>query len=114
MAKDFLDNVDAKRVLDAISTATQDTHERKSRNDYYTEKERETFLSEFKTSGRKGLKLPRINLAFTPENHKYISVMSKMRGESITQFVNMLIDKNRELNSDLYDRALEIMDEMKS
>jgi hypothetical protein len=47
------------------------------------------------TRGRKGHKLPRINMAFTPENHKFITFTSRQQGISATEYVNNLIDAAR-------------------
>lgn len=47
------------------------------------------------TQGRKGQKLPRINMGFTPENHEYITRVSRQNGQSITEYVNRLIEKDR-------------------
>lgn len=48
------------------------------------------------TQGKKGHRLPRINMAFTQENHLYIKKISRQAGMSITEYVNILIDKDRE------------------
>lgn len=50
------------------------------------------------TQGRKGQKLPRINMAFTPENHQYIKKVSRQAGMSVTQYINNLIDADRNNN----------------
>lgn len=47
------------------------------------------------TQGRKGQKLPRINMAFTPENHEYIKRVSRQEGKSITQYINGLIEADK-------------------
>lgn len=47
------------------------------------------------TQGRKGHKLPRINMAFTPDNHEYIKHASRQLGISVTEFINNLIDEDR-------------------
>lgn len=47
------------------------------------------------TQGKKGKKLPRINMAFTTENHTYIKKRSRQEGMSITEYVNRLIDDDR-------------------
>lgn len=47
------------------------------------------------TQGRKGHKLPRINMAFTPENHEYIKRTSRQQGISATEFVNNLIEEDK-------------------
>jgi hypothetical protein len=113
MAKDYLDNIDTKRVIDTISEATQDPGEKKA-GVFYTEAEKLAFKNEFRTSGRRCVKLPRINMAFTQENYDYINIMSRVRGETLTQFVNFIISKNRELNADLFDRAIELINDIQS
>ena len=65
-----------------------------------------------KTQGRKGCKAVRINTAYTPENYEYIQTMARLRGQSLTAFVNMLIDKHREQNAELYDQIKAIKDKM--
>lgn len=45
------------------------------------------------TQGRKGVKLKRINMAFSDDNYEYIRFESRRRGLSITQFVNQIIDE---------------------
>ena len=50
------------------------------------------------TQGRKGEKLPRINMAFSPQNLEYLRVMVGIRGISITKYANTLIERDREQN----------------
>lgn len=64
------------------------------------------------TQGRKGLKAARINMAFTPENYDYIRVMSGMRGNSMTDFVNYVIAEHRREHGEKYEQAKEIMKDM--
>lgn len=45
------------------------------------------------TRGKKGAKLPRINMAFSTANHEYIKLESRRRGISATEFVNWLISE---------------------
>lgn len=47
------------------------------------------------TQGRKGQKLPRINLGFSTENHEYLRKESRRRGLTITAFINQIIDDYR-------------------
>lgn len=47
------------------------------------------------TQGKKGHKSPRINMAFSPENHAWIKEQSRMNGMSITEFVNQILDRER-------------------
>lgn len=63
------------------------------------------YLDSLETAGRKGLKLPRINMAFSPDNYQYVQTMSKACGESLTQFVNRIIKLSRENNAEAYEQA---------
>ena len=47
------------------------------------------------TQGRKGQKLPRINMAFSEENLKHIQIMGRVEGCSATEYVNRLITADR-------------------
>lgn len=47
------------------------------------------------TQGKKGLKLKRINMAFSDVNHEYITKESRRQGLSCTAFVNQIIDEYR-------------------
>ena len=47
------------------------------------------------TQGKKGQKLPRMNVAFSDENHAYLTYISRRRGLSATAFVNLIIDEYR-------------------
>ena len=47
------------------------------------------------TQGKKGQKLKRINMAFSDENHIYITLESRKVGLSATAFVNKIIDEYR-------------------
>ena len=57
------------------------------------------------TQGRKGAKLPRINMAFTPQNLEYLRIMAGLRGQSVTRYVNVLIEQDMELNRAAYEAA---------
>lgn len=47
------------------------------------------------TQGKKGHKAPRINMAFSPENHEWIKTRSRQLGISATEFVNTIIERER-------------------
>jgi len=47
------------------------------------------------TQGKKGHKSPRINMAFSPENHEWIKSRSRQLGISATEFVNSILEKER-------------------
>lgn len=64
---------------------------------------------ELKTQGKKGAKAQRINMAFTPSNLQFIRTMSKAKGQTMTQFVNDLITKERTQNGDAYKQISDIL-----
>ena len=68
----------------------QEVHEVQENNSYL---KKDTLKG---TQGKKGYKLPRINMAFTPENHKYITFESRRRGLSATEFVNKIISEYKD------------------
>ena len=47
------------------------------------------------TQGKKGHKMPRINMAFYPENHAWLKTRSRQLGLTITDYVNALVTKSR-------------------
>lgn len=66
-----------------------------------------------RTQGRKGEKMPRINMAFTPTNLEYLHVMAAIQGASITRFCNDLIEQSRKGNRDAYGQAKQLIERMK-
>ena len=59
-----------------------------------------------RTQGRAGCKAQRINMAFSPEVHDFIRTMAKVRGESVTAFVNSILLNAMEENKEVYEQAL--------
>lgn len=124
MAKKDFSNVNVTPVYATIRQATaepepeteyvlvkaQDTQEveskRKGRRTY-NEQEAQEYLTSLRTSGRKGLKLPRINTAYSPDVYEYVQIMSRVRGQSMTEFVNDALRQHMNDHRDLYDRAIE-------
>lgn len=60
------------------------------------------------TRGRKGVHLPRINMAFTPENHDFIKTMSVVTCQTMTEFLNDVIKQYREVYSQDYDEIIKM------
>ena len=73
----------------------------------YSEQETQEALYSRQTSGKKGVKLPRINMAFSPDVYKYVQIMSRVRGESMTDFINIALRQHMEQHRDIYDKAIE-------
>lgn len=66
--------------------------------------------TDMQTQGRKGEKLPRINMAFSPANHEFINIMSRLSGLTLTQYVNRVIDRERKSNSHKLEQAKKLLD----
>lgn len=64
---------------------------------------------EQRTQGKKGAKMQRINMAFTPSNLQFIRTMSKAKGQTMTQFVNEIITRERTENGDAYQQIADIL-----
>lgn len=95
MAKSFKNKAAAESVLDA-----------------FMPQEEQQAQGALNTQGRKGMKAARINMAFTPENYDFIRVMSGIRGESMTNFVNYVIEESRRTNGTKYEQAKAITEDM--
>ena len=65
------------------------------------------------TQGKKGKKLPRINMAFSPENLEHIRLMARVTGCSATAYVNQLIAADREQRGEVVAQATKLFDEAK-
>lgn len=110
MAKDFK-GINAGKVKSTIAEATQEAQEvteaRKERKTY-TAQEAEEFLQDMRTAGHKGVKLPRINLAFSPEVYDYVKTMSKAAGLTYTEFINRILLDHKAKHIDTYQQAVDI------
>ena len=117
--KDF-SAVDAGRVYSAIEESlaepvqeaqqaaeAQEPAEAQQGQGRYTAQEIRAFQEAGKTRGRKGVKMVRVNMAFTPTIHDYIRTMANVRGESITEFTNKVFERHMQENAELYKRAQE-------
>lgn len=119
--KDFA-GMDTSRIYDTIREATAEPVEipdtlppeeaekllpKKKHRRTYSEQETADLMSQFRTSGHKGVKLPRINLAFAPDTYEYIQTMAQVRGQSMTTFVDHIVRKSMEDNKEIYLKALE-------
>ena len=102
---------DFTQVDNVIAQATVEQGKRKPRKEY-TEQEAREIAETMHTTGKKGVKLPRINLAFSPSNYEYIQIMSRVRGENLTQFINKIIAEHKEQHMDIYEKAQEFIDSL--
>ena len=102
MAKQFKDAAAAARpVYNTIIGNTQQLQE---------EQQALNIQETQATQGRKGAKMPRINMAFTPSNLDFLRIMAGIKGQSITRYVNALVEKEREENGATYEAAKKLID----
>lgn len=74
------------------------------------EDEKQIRAEELRTQGAKGCKAYRINMAFTPANYDFICVMSRIRGKTMTKYLNQVLDDYREYHSEIYEEAKALID----
>lgn len=74
--------------------------------------ERLNRAEEMRTQGKKGCKAQRINMAFSPTNHTYISIMSRVMGLTMTDFVNYVIAQHRLDHSETYEKAISVLEKI--
>ena len=98
MSKDFTSTFNNLIGIDNTNKNTQQKHEVQK---VQSVKEAQ---AEQHTQGRKGYKMQRINMAFTPDNIDFLRTISKVKGQTMTQFVNNILDKAREENKELIEQ----------
>lgn len=112
MAKKDFSTVNTNPVYSTIAEATAPaeapgvTEPRKERKTY-TQAKKDEYQATLRTAGRKGCKLPRINLAFAPDLYDYVRTMARARGETITDFCNHVLRQSMEENQEVYEKAIE-------
>jgi len=77
-----------------------------------TPDEKQARQEEMRTQGRKGCKMARINMAFTPENHDFIKKASHYKMMNLTQFVNYIIETYRAEHAEAWERAKETAEDL--
>lgn len=65
--------------------------------------------NEMRTQGRKGCKLPRLNLSLTPDNQRFIKVLSRATGQTMCEFTNGIITQFRKEHPELEEKAGEFL-----
>ena len=96
-------------LYDAIEEATAEPAPqaipKRKKNTPPTEEEIQLAREQRRTRGRKGVKMLRINMAFTPEIHEYIRTMAQVRGQTVTQFTEAVFRKSMEDNAEIYEQV---------
>ena len=120
MTKDF-SNLNTGRAMQQMQTAqgaqiaqeVQDKQEkpvtqekqRKPRKRYTPEEAQKILESGRNAKGLGGVKMPRMNMAFTPQNYDFIATLATARGQNYTEFVNHMVDLYREQYKEQYEQA---------
>ena len=105
MTKKF-DGINTGKVYGALQQATHD----KGMQVEASEEEAQERMQQLRTQGRKGCKAVRINMAFTPDNHEFIKIMSNITGQNMTEFTNHIIEQYRKEHPEIYEQAKAIKD----
>ncbi len=83
----------------------------KPRREWTPEEAREA-QEQLQTVGKKGAKLPRINMAFTPSNHEYIRTLAQVKGTTMTEVINEIVTADRIKNAELYEQIKKIRESL--
>lgn len=102
-------NDDDRQLVESMKEAI--TEEAPKGRKTYSEEEVAGMIDR-KASGKKE-KLPRINLGFTPENLLYVKIMSKVKGETQSDFINHVLEQSRAENAEVYEKAKELAMEIR-
>lgn len=109
MAKKDFSKVNTGSVYETIAEATADPAPqeipKRKKDTPPTAEEIQLAREQSRTRGRKGVKMLRINMAFTPEIHEYIRTMAQVRGQTVTQFTEAVFRKSMEDNAEIYEQA---------
>ena len=70
-----------------------------------SEEEQAERAAAMQTQGRKGCKAKRINMAFTPENYKFVKVMASASGRTMTEFTNLVIAAYQREHPEIMEQA---------
>ena len=102
---------DFTQMFDQIAESTADKKTRGPRREY-TAQEAAELKEAMQTSGKKGVKMTRINFAIKPSNYEYVTTMSRVAGIGMTEFVNRVLEEHKAEHMDLYNRALEFRNQL--
>lgn len=105
-------NVFSEQIQEAVSDTIPEQIPRQKRDEMPAAEIVEQAREQGKTQGRKGCKAHRFNMAFSPKAYDFITCMARVRGETITAFVNHLIEQTIDDNQEIYQKALEFRDSL--
>lgn len=106
--KDFTKISTGSIYGDTITEATQEPKTTRKPRKTYTEQQAQELMQDRDTKGRKGVHLPRLNLAMSPEMHDYVKTMSTISGLTYSEFVEKVLRQHKETHGETYKKAVEI------
>lgn len=106
MAKKDFAGMNTGRVYGTLEQATS----RKGQQGTASPQEQAERAEALQTQGRKGCKAIRINMAFKPQVHQFIKVMSKATGKTMTEFTNVVIEAYMTEHPELMQQAQGFLD----
>ena len=95
---------------DAITEATQEPQQTRKPRKEYNAQEAQEYMQGLNTKGRKGVHMPRLNLALAPDMHDYVKTMSKASGLTYAEFIDKILRKHKETHGEAYKKVVEIRD----
>lgn len=114
--KDFNDietgNIFAESIAEATAELIVPPLERQKQGQLPTKAFVDEARRQGKTQGRAGCTSNRINMAFTPEVYEFVCTMARVRGETMTKFVNHIIAQSMEQYNDIYQQALKFKESL--
>lgn len=109
MAKKDFSKINTGSIYgETIAEATQEPQQTRKERKTYGPQETQELLESLNTTGRKGVHLPRLNLAMRPANYDYVRTMAKISGMTYAQFIDKIITEHRETHGDIYKKAVEL------
>ena len=105
-------NVFEERINKATADKAPEAIPRQKRTETPTQEIVDLAREQGRTQGRKGCKMHRFNMAFTPKAYNFLTCMARVRGETMTSFVNHLVEKCADDNAEIYQQALKFRDSL--
>ena len=114
MAKDFSSIDTGNREESRLSAEIKKATRRTGQQDTAPDAEATWRRAEGRTQGRKGVKLPRINLALTHENYDYVKTCARASGQSYIAFINSIITMHRGTHPEDYEAAKKLLNDFQT
>ena len=95
-----------------IPEGIQDQAAPKRRQKAITAEEFQQRAAAMQTQGREGAHLPRINMAFTPDNYDFVKIVGAIHGMSMTRFTNWIVEQYWLEHMETYERAKALVADM--